>query len=333
MQEKESKVNVLLMEGVAIFFVMFVHSGTPNKIYAFFSYGLSSLIFARGYQWRERTFKELIKSRIQLLKTYYFAGLINSLAFLLVVPSKFLTTSKWNYFLNFLIGRLDKLDQIPITIVPLWFFLMLFFAELMYWLLKKNGLILALAVISSILLRLFPHEPLPFKLDTAFSAIPFFVIGSIWKEKRYQVRLLDFILSVLGLVFISQTNGDISWNNQWFGKNGLIAFLGEILAMFVIIYLADAIKTLKLDKFFYKISFNSLFIVSYHFLLGNLISLPFILISGNLSDPMSVLHSFWYIHFPLVLILVFVCIQFIPQRVRSFLIGDFRRMKKGVRNS
>jgi len=75
MGEKESKINVLLMEGITIFFVIFVHSGTPNQVYAFFSYGLSAMCFARGYQWRDRTFKELVKSRFQLVKTYYLLDL------------------------------------------------------------------------------------------------------------------------------------------------------------------------------------------------------------------------------------------------------------------
>jgi len=67
-------------------------------------------------------------------------------------------------------------------------------------------------------------------------------MGRIWKENKYTVKRTDFLLSVAGLILISQTNGDISWNNQWFGKNGLIAFLGEILGALIVIYLAEIVK-------------------------------------------------------------------------------------------
>lgn len=331
MEEKGSKVNILLMEGITIFFVMFVHSGTPNQIYAFFSYGLSAMIFARGYQWRDRTFKELIKSRFQLVKTYYFAGLINTLLFL-AIPSQFLPVSKKTYFVNFITGRLDNLNEIPITVVQFWFFLMLFFAEIFYWLLKKNKTLLALSVLTAVLLRMIPHEPLPFKLDVAFSAIPFFVMGRVWKDRKYNVKFSDFLLSTAGLILISQTNGDISWNTQWFGKNGLIAFLGEILGVFMVIYLSEVVKMLKVEKFFYKIAFNSLFVISYHMLIECIVSIPFILATNTISDPMIAIHRFWYIIFPLVLVLVFVCLKFIPQKTRNFLVGDFSKMRKGVAN-
>ncbi len=332
MGEKESKINILLMEGITIFFVMFVHSGTPNQVYAFFSYGLSAMCFARGYQWRDRTFKELVKSRLQLVKTYYFAGLVNTLLFL-IIPSRFLPISKGSYFLNFVIGRLDRLDQIPITVVQFWFFLMLFFAEIFYWIFEKNKFLLSASLVLSLLLRLIPHAPVPLKLDAALCTIPFFVMGKIWKKNKYVVKRTDFLLSIVGLILISQTNGDISWNNQWFGKNGLIAFLGEILGALIIIYLAEIVKMLKIDKFFYKIAFNSLFVISYHMLLESIISIPFIFLVGNISDPMFAIHKFWYVIFPLVLISVFACLKFIPQRIRNFLIGDFKRMKKGVRSS
>lgn len=44
MEEKGSKVNILLMEGITIFFVMFVHSGTPNRKYIKFLDGDDRLI-------------------------------------------------------------------------------------------------------------------------------------------------------------------------------------------------------------------------------------------------------------------------------------------------
>lgn len=328
MKKKESKINVLLIEGVAIFLIMFIHSGTPDSIYAFLSYGLSCLIFARGYQWRDKSFKELINSRIQLLETYYFAGLINTVIFILVVPREFLTTSKWNYFLNFAFGKLSDLNQVPLTMIPLWFLLMLFFAELIYWLVRKNKIILWASVAFSIFLRTVPHTILPFELSAAFSALPFFVMGRAWKEKGYKVKFIDFALAVAGLVLISQTNGDVSWNSQSFGKNGLISFLGEILGTIMIIYLSELTKMIKIDKFFYKIAFNSLFIISYHYLLGTLLYFPFNILFGGIDDPVALLHNLWYIHFPIVLLLVFTCIKFIPQKAKKFLVGDFKHFSK-----
>ncbi len=322
-EEKGGKLNVLIMEGLAIFFVMLVHSGTPNYIYSFFSYGLSSLIFARGYQWKEKSLDKFILSRIQLIKTYYFAGLINSLIFLLIVPEKFITTSRWKYLVNFLIGRLDKLSEIPINIVPLWFFLMLFFAEIFYLILSKNKIALYIAIVFSILIRITPHTPLPFKIDAALCSIPFFYIGKKWKEMNIKISFPFFLLSTFGLFLISRYNGDISWNTQWFGKNGLIAFLGEILAIFVVIYLSEFIKNSIFEGFFYKLAFNSLFVISYHFLFGSILYYPFSLLLGPIENPMELLHKFWFIHFAAVITMVLLSINFIPRKIRNFFIGNF----------
>ena len=95
------KINILILEGLAIFFVMLVHAGTPNYIYAFFSYGLGSLVFARGYQWKKRDFKELLSSRILLVQTYYVAGFINTAIFLLIAPANVLKYPKYTYLVNF----------------------------------------------------------------------------------------------------------------------------------------------------------------------------------------------------------------------------------------
>ncbi|MGC8902434.1 MAG: hypothetical protein ACP5KD_03650 [Fervidobacterium sp.] len=324
---KKAKLNILTMEGLAIFSVILVHSGTPNSIYSFFSYGLSSLIFARGYQWKAKDFKQVLSSRIQLLITYYFAGFINTLIFLLLAPKNFITTSKWKYFFNFLTGRLDKLSEIPINVVPLWFFLMLFFAETLYAILYKNTYLLYIFSIFAVILRIIPHAPLPFKLDTALCSIPFFLIGKKWKEKNYDISFLTFLLSFVGLVVISQYNGDISWNTQWFGKNGLIAFLGEILAVLIIIYLSSVVRQLRLDSFFNKLALNSLFIISYHFLFGTLLYFPFTLVFGKINDPMPLLHKYWYIHFALNLTLIMLAIKYLPRKIRNFLVGGFRFIK------
>lgn len=71
---------------------------------------------------------------------------------------------------------------------------------------------------------------------------------------------------------------------------------------------------LKIDKFFYKIAFNRTLCYFYHMLLESIISIPFIFLVGNISDPMFAIHKFWYVIFPLVLIFVFACLKFIPHR-------------------
>lgn len=331
MDGDHQRINVLLIEGIALLLVMFVHSGTPNFIYAPMSYGIASFIFARGYQWRERRFAEFFRSRVRLITTYYWAGLINTALFLAVVPSKFLPAPKLEYFKNFLLCRLDRLDRIPINIVPTWFLTMLFFAELYYHLLRKNKILLYVAMAASILLRLFPHEPWPLKLDTALLAVPFFHIGALWRERELEADSLAFTLSCFGLVLITVANGDISWNTMAFGRNGLIAVLGEFLTIPAIVFPSVILRGSKLEPFFLKLSMNALFVLSYHFLIGSLLALPFVILTSSYSNPVSVLHRVWFLHFPIVLAVVLIIISKVPRRLLGFLTGDFLLPAPGVR--
>jgi len=323
---KVEKINILILEGLAIFFVMLVHAGTPNYIYAFFSYGLGSLVFARGYQWKKRDFKELLSSRILLVQTYYVAGFINTAIFLLIAPANVLKYPKYTYLVNFLLGRMDKLDQVAVNAIPTWFFLMLFFAEILYYFAEKSTFLLIFLSAISFSLRIFVHEPLPFKIDAAIVAFPFFWIGREWKKNNLKISVIDFVLATIGLVLISQVNGDISWNNQWFGKSGIISFLGGVLAIVVIAFLSDLVKKLKIDKLFLRLSMNALFVISYHILLGSLIYVLMNLFGVVISDVMVFLNKFWYIYFTLDLILVYLAITYLPSKVKVLLIGDLRRL-------
>jgi len=323
---KVEKINILILEGLAIFFVMLVHAGTPNYIYAFFSYGLGSLVFARGYQWKKRDFKELLSSRILLVQTYYVAGFINTIIFLLIAPANVQKYPKYTYLMNFLLGRMDKLDQVAVNAIPTWFFLMLFFAEILFYFVEKSKFLLIFSIIGSFVFRIFAHEPLPFKIDAAIVALPFFWIGREWKKRNLSISIVDFMLATVGLILISQVNGDISWNNQWFGKSGIISFLGEVLAIVVIAFLSDLVKKLKIDKFFLRLSMNALFVISYHMLLGSLIYVGMSLFGLVISDVMAFLNKYWYIYFALDLILVYLAITYLPSKVKALMVGDFRRL-------
>jgi len=304
---------------------MLVHAGTPNYIYAFFSYGLGSLVFARGYQWKKRDFKELLSSRILLVQTYYVAGFINTIIFLLIAPANVLKYPKYTYLVNFLLGRMDKLDHVAVNAIPTWFFLMLFFAEILFYFVEKSKFLLIFSIMSSFVFRIFAHEPLPFKIDAAIVALPFFWIGREWKKRNLNVSIVDFMLATVGLILISQVNGDISWNNQWFGKSGIISFLGEVLAIVFIVFLSDLVKKVKIDKLFLRLSMNALFVISYHILLGSLIYVVLSFFGLTISDVMVLLNKFWYIYFTLDLILVYLAITYLPSKVKALLIGDLRR--------
>ncbi|AFG35908.1 hypothetical protein Ferpe_1858 [Fervidobacterium pennivorans DSM 9078] len=323
---KVEKINILILEGLAIFFVMLVHAGTPNYIYAFFSYGLGSLVFARGYQWKERNLKDIIASRILLLQTYYVAGFINTLIFLLIAPSNVMNYPKRVYLTNFLIGRMDKLDQVAVNAIPVWFFLMLFLAEILFNIVEKSRFLLFVSILGSFAFRIFEHEPLPFKIDAAIVSLPFFWIGREWKKRNLSVSIVDFMLATVGLILISQVNGDISWNNQWFGKSGVISFFGEILAIIIIVFLSDLVKKIKIDKFFLKLSINALFVISYHMLVGSLVYVVMNLFGIVISDVVGFLNKFWYVYFSLDLILVYLTISYLPSKVKALMIGDLRRI-------
>jgi hypothetical protein len=221
---------------------------------------------------------------------------------------------------------MDKLDQVAVNAIPTWFFLMLFFAEILFYFVEKSKFLLIFSIIGSFVFRIFAHEPLPFKIDAAIVALPFFWIGREWKKRNLSISVVDFMLATVGLILISQVNGDISWNNQWFGKSGIISFLGEVLAIVVIAFLSDLVKKLKIDKFFLRLSMNALFVISYHILLGSLIYVLINSLGVVISDVMVFLNKFWYIYFTLDLILVYLAITYLPSKVKVLLIGDLRRL-------
>jgi len=322
--QKLIKLNILTLEGLAIFLVVLVHFPLPKSVAMFLSYGLPVFIFARGYQWKERNLKEIISARILLLETYFTAGILNTILFLLVVPEQYIVTNWYNYFLNILLCKTSG-NNVAINVVPLWFFFVIFFSEVLFSLIKNKKLLISIFILISFWFRVFLKFPLPFKIDLIIMAIPFYLIGYLWKKYQPRVNFLDFLLSVFGLIIISHFNGHIVWNDAKYGRNGIISFLGEVLAIIIAIYLSKIIKLLQLENFFLTFAFNALFVVSYHISIGGVVALPLIYFF-NINDPIKYFEKFWFINTPITLTVVWLMIKYTPKKIKLALIGDFRKL-------
>ena len=118
--------------GMCLILIVLAHSQIPWKIFEFIIYAIAVFPFLSGYLHNPKSLKELFKKRFPMLVAYYYIGAINYIVWVLLVTDKFRKADNFTYLKNFLLVITDKFDQIPLGIVPLWYLVFLFFAEILY---------------------------------------------------------------------------------------------------------------------------------------------------------------------------------------------------------
>lgn len=307
--------------GLALFLVVFAHSQIPWKVFEVISYLIVIFPFLSGYLHNAKSLKDLVKKRLPLLASYYYIGAINYLVWVSLVSGNFRKADNLTYLKNFVLVQTDKFDQIPLGIVPLWYLVFLFFAEILYYVSRKTKLAIPVIIIG-ILSRFYFPGSLPFKIDVALAGLYMFEIGRLFKEKNIEIKKYTALLAMMSWLAISFLNGGTNWNVDDYGKNPLLSLLGEVASLLVIVWIAqsvDRIGALKklLGKFFKNFSDNAIFVLGYHILLGGIVIALLLALGFNVTE--ENLRNYWYITFLIMVSTVYVVMNILPKKVKVFL--------------
>ncbi|WP_448374333.1 acyltransferase family protein [Fervidobacterium sp.] len=322
--------------GLALIMVVLAHSQIPDKFFGFVSYVIVVFPFISGYLMKDMKLKELIKKRFTLVIAYYYIGFICYLIWVLLVPTDFRKADNLTYLKNFLLVRTDLLQQIPLSIVPLWYLIFLFFSELMYQTFKKLR-ILPYAIVAGIITRFFHPFSIPFKLDVAFSGLYMFWFGRIMREKERTfakflpvLGLSGFIVWLLIAFFVSGT----SWNVDEYGPNPFLTLIGEIGTAIFFFWIGKAMEKFSEDvevsknvfkkiisKYLFGIpklfSDNSIFAFGYHILIGGFVVLITMTLGFTVTE--ETLRVYWYITFSLSFGSILILMLILPKSVKLLL--------------
>ncbi|MCX7653999.1 MAG: hypothetical protein N2Z58_04920 [Fervidobacterium sp.] len=317
--------NPLVVEGLILLIVIMLHTFAPKLLVTFFSYGIPVLFFVRGYQWHDRPFRNLIFSRLQLILTYYFVGILGTILFVLFSPEEILIYQRQEYFKNLLLARVIKGDEIAIIIAPLWFLLALFVSDVFYHFSRKNTTILITVILFGIALRFLGLKPLLFRIGTALISIPFTEIGRWAKEKRVNIKWYALLISLAVFIVIVLVNGEVSWYTHNF-HNVLLTFIGEFSLLPIALFVGSTITNTFVKNFLQKLAMNALFVFSYHGIISALVAIMYfpIIKAIGFTDIFNFLYKFWYVHFSLTVFALIISINYIPNNIKRILIGDVR---------
>jgi fucose 4-O-acetylase-like acetyltransferase len=265
-----------------------------NVIYSFH---MPLFFFISGYLEKDRTVKETLKNGLKTIIIPYVIlyGLFYLWWFpvsLVRHPEIFGTISLDNAvikpFLGMIFGVGYNTDFSIMVNVPLWFLMGLFFAKIFHCLLKtilkQNYILILLSnfmVIGIVYLIKTLEIDLLFSLDSAFLALPYFIIGNTMKKRetirQYKINGIKNIMIVLGisivcfiiLILIVPLNGRIDINGCNFGKNILLFYLIGMVGIISTIILSQICQ--KRIKIVELISSGTIIIMAFHGIVSSII--------------------------------------------------------------
>ncbi len=317
-------------KGFTVLLVVLAHSMIPYSFFEFLSYGISVFPFISGYLQKSMELKTFLIKRWRYLFWYYYVGLINTVLWIILTPQSLRTSSSWEYLKNFLIVKTDIINSIPLNVVPLWFFVMLFFLELIYILVEKNLFLKWSVILLGFALRFFFPGSLPFKLDVAISGLITFEIGVQFRKTQEAQKLKTVLNNYHRLILISVSLvtwwaiykyfGGLDWNADFFGKNPFFGLIAEFSCIVFMTNLSIIFSYAGFEKLFTFISKNIVGIIGYHILIGSILYFPFSLFGSN---PIELVKTYWYVYYVLTLTMILLIFKFLPEKVINSLTGQF----------
>ncbi|ODN29835.1 hypothetical protein [Fervidobacterium thailandense] len=332
-EQGKRQLNVLVLEGLILVLVVMMHTSAPEYIVVPLSYGIPTLFFIRGYQWKERTPLEVIRARIQLVATYYTAGFIGTVLFVSFSPAKFLNYKKASYFLNLLVANVSKGDEVAVVVAPIWFLATLFSADVLYALMRsylKNGVVFSGLLFLSILIRPLVNHPLFFRLGSAFLGLPFVELGWQFRKRGLKPNVFWFFVALAVLLIASFYNGKVSWYTHDFG-NVSLAYVGEVAIIVIGVYLGQLLTSSSLKSWLEKVALNALFILPYHGVIGVLLAFLYLPFLKSIDTVQTFVSKYWFLHFALTMAVIMLLIDYLPSTAKRVLVGDIRLVGKFVR--
>jgi fucose 4-O-acetylase-like acetyltransferase len=283
---------------IGIWLVVFGHIKIPeNFTNVIYSFHMPLFFFISGYLERDRTIKETFRNGLKTIIIPYV--ILYGLFYLWWFPVSLvrhpeifgkisLDSAIIKPFLGMIFGVGYNTIFSTMIDVPLWFLIGLFFVKIFFCFLRtifKQNIILILLtnfVIIAIVYRIKTMEiDLLFSLDSAFLALPYFVVGNIMKKHKmirgYKINGIKNIILVLGIFIICfmililtvPLNGRIDINEFNFGMNILLFYpIGMIGIISTIILSQIYQKRIKIIEF---ISNGTIIIMAFHGIVSSII--------------------------------------------------------------
>ncbi|MFN3692073.1 MAG: acyltransferase family protein [Fervidobacterium sp.] len=321
--------------GFGMIAVIFAHSQIPWNLFRLISFLIVVFPFLSGYLHKPKSFKDLLRKRYQLVLSYYYMGFINYIIWILLVPEEIKKADNLTYLKNFLLVKTDLFTEIPLGIVPMWYLIYIFIAEITYYISKKWKLLYPI-IIFGILLRFYNQLTLPFKLDVVLSTLYILELGRIFRDKKLEIKYYLGIISFFIWGIIAQTNNGVNWNCDEYGINPILALIGEISTVLAVVWTMQSIEKITIlresfGRLFKRFSENSLFVLGYHILLGSLVIVFLMLIGFNVTE--ENIKRYWYITFIIMFFSTYISILFIPNKLKRLLTTPLMKLSRDVKQS
>lgn len=245
-----------------------------NVTQLIFSFHMPLFFLISGMFWKETTLLKSIKSItrtllipfsiIALTWCFYYLALYlkNGLPINKIIP----------YIVGSFISPGKVLGPLQPLCIYLWFLYAMTWIKIFASLCNSKRLMILLSIIC-IMIVIFIIEPLdlilPFALDSALLAFPFFTIGhiaSFYLKKNYstKIEITVFIVTLIITIFLSLYNGTVDINNNLFGESIILFIICGISGSLMILSVSKiSFRIAKKGEFIDIISTGTLLIVGY----------------------------------------------------------------------
>lgn len=221
-----------------------------------------------GYLYSKK--ENYIKRKFKSLMVPYFAFSIISFIYWFFIE-RFLReqeTQPLEAFINIFLAKGDYVYN-----VVLWFLPCLFVTEIAFNFIfskVKKTYCTFIIIIISILGYIYPYITnirLPFGIDIAMTAIVFYYMGVIFRQKESQIvsktkkfNVLIFLLGIIIILFYSFSNSAVNMASLGFGKNYFLFYLISIIGSYIMYLISNKIE----NKFVIWVGHNSLYFMCIH---------------------------------------------------------------------
>lgn len=265
---------------------LYISDALQNWIYSFH---MPLFFFISGFLYKvpsDRNILRRIQKNVKLLWPYVTFYLVTWLVlFILFYLGYTIITGNNNItlentftkpFLGLLLGVGYDTDISWMLSTPLWFLMALFFIKSILDILTKYISDIRVLLVASLILYvvgqvIFDKFQVYWSIESAFTALPFFTVGILYKRfnlnlelKAYTTLLLSLVIFGL-LYYLSTVNGEVDVNSGNSGNFRLLYFINAILGIAASILLCST--KIRLNNFFAYLAQNTLLIIFLHYIL------------------------------------------------------------------
>ncbi len=271
---------------LVIFGHLYISQQLQNWIYSFH---MPLFFFISGYLYKvpsERNIFQRVGKNLKLLWPYLTFYLVTWLSlFLLFYGGYTIITGRSNItlentftkpFFGLILGVGYDTEYSWMLSRPLWFLMALFFIKTILDILTKYISDIRLLLLASVVLYVvgqvfFDVYQVYWSIESAFTALPFFTVGILYKRLNINLHLKSYITLLISIVifsmlyYLSAVNGEIDINSGNSANFHVLYFINASLGIFASILICST--KIKLNGFFDYLAQNTLLIIFLHYLL------------------------------------------------------------------